>query len=91
MFEYPNTLGYPKFSGTRPKKIEITQTLSGTRNFRVLDQNKMKLPEHFRVLDWKKLKLPDPTRPEKMFYPHTPPTYKYMMDRLLISLRRLAS
>ena len=43
----------------------------------------VRVPEHFRepeisstrhfwVPDRKKLKLPDPSRPEKMFYPHTP-------------------
>ena len=32
----------------------------------------VRVPEQFRVLDRKKLQLPDPTRPEKMFYPHTP-------------------
>ena len=35
----------------------------------------VRVPAHFRVLDRKKLKLPDPTRPEKIFYPHTPINY----------------
>ena len=57
-------------------KSEYIQVPKGLR---VLEN--IRVPEHFRnlrVLERRKLKLPDTTRPEKMFYPHTPNRYTHV-------------
>ena len=53
-----------------PKGVQILEDVPVSGGIRVAEE--IQVPEGVRVLDWKKLKWPDPTRTEKMFYPHTP-------------------
>ena len=60
-----------------PSEVLVAEGIRVPKDIRVPEKN-IRVPEHLLVPVRKKLKLTDPTRPVKMFHPHTPIRFEFI-------------